>query len=189
MRIIAENSGRKLIQDLKIQNKKLGELCLSTAHELDCNGIPKENNFVTALYNSSGKKLGHEIFSLNSSLKEIFEFFLTVEDEYQKRFRIGEQLRLSSIIAMLENGIKKINLYSKDTAIYYHSKYKFKPDIVGFSDRDAVLKNIASDSHPLLKPEAQSAVELIRQIEENKNNPAFLRDEIDQPIRFLIIVS
>ena len=54
-------------------------------------------------------------------------------------------MRLSSIIEILENKVKNFNIVSKDSAIYFHSKYKFKPNISSFKERDMLLKTVANN--------------------------------------------
>ena len=69
--------------------------------------------------------------------------YIEVLPEYrQHNYFFGELLRLASIIELLENKLKQIEIYSKNTAVYFHSKYKFKPAIKNFNERDKVLESI-----------------------------------------------
>ena len=48
---------------------------------------------------------------------------------------------------MLENKKTLFKIYSKSTAIYFHSKYKFEPNITSFHERDAALLTIIQDKN------------------------------------------
>lgn len=126
--------------NLSSYNDVFGDLTLTTSKYED-----GYDRFMTLINNKCGKSLGYEIFSLDRSKKYMFGYYMRVEPEYQKKFGFGELLRLSSIIEMLENNIPKIKIYSKDTAIYFHSRYKFQPEIVPFSERDEALKSIINN--------------------------------------------
>ena len=59
---------------------------------------------------------------------------------------------------ILENKIEKFKICSKDTAIYFHSKYKFKPAIKNFEERDKALISIiknCKNKHSEIKDEAE----------------------------------
>ncbi|MCM1338933.1 MAG: hypothetical protein NC191_04620 [Muribaculaceae bacterium] len=93
------------------------------------------------------RRLGHEIFKVDNEARSMFGSYIDVEPEYRKRnFRFGEILRLSSLITMIENGIKKFDIFSKDSAVYFHSKYCFRPQIVGFDDRNKILHSIVQNT-------------------------------------------
>jgi len=131
-----DNPAKKLVS-LRSGNDIFGDLFINTQKSHD--GI---NRFVTTLSNRCGKIFGKEIFSIDDN-NTMFGFDIIVGPEYRnKNFKFGELLRLSSIIEIIENNAKNFGIYSKDTAVYFHSKYKFEPSITAFLYRDSALQAI-----------------------------------------------
>ncbi len=60
-------------------------------------------------------------------------------------------LRLASIMEIIENKSPFIYIFSKDTAVYFHGKYKFEPAIKAFKERNAALETIIQDKSPHFK--------------------------------------
>lgn len=126
------------VRQLKTVNKIFGELTTVSRES-----IFNPNEITTELRNSLGKVLGRESFYLDTNSPTAVGSLISVEPEYRKKgYKFGEILRLSSIIMMLENCIKNFEIYSKNTAIFFHSLYKFKPAISQFKERDAVLESM-----------------------------------------------
>jgi len=125
-----------------IQTPLLGEVNL-TGRLCDDYGF---SNFIIEIYNKFKKRLGHELLSMYRNYDNFCGLFIEIEPEYRhselKDFRLGELLRLASVILMKENKKKEFQIYSKDTAVYFHSKYKFEPDITSFNNRDLILATI-----------------------------------------------
>lgn len=125
-----------------VPDSKMGDLYLEMKHPQ--NGFC--HSFITELRNRFHKLLGYEEFAYFNDAKDIYGLHIRVGDEYQRKgYNLGEILRLSSIIEIIENKIKNFNILSKDTAIYFHSKYKFKPNVTSFDDRDKLLETVAKD--------------------------------------------
>ena len=155
----APNNPKKLCS-MVVNNNIFGNLTLETRkYEEDT------FKFITELKNTKGKLLGKEIFSLDPNNKKLQGFFIEIAPEYRKKhFKFGELLRLSSIIEMLENRMSKFEIYSKDTAIYFHSKYKFIPNIQTFVDRDKALESIISNQQPGFEEYAKKAAQILEKI-------------------------
>ena len=131
----------KKLCSFRILSNKAGELDLTVQPKLF-----GYNCFISELKNRFNKLLGFEEFTLFNGTQNIDVFFIRVNNEYQRsRYNFGEILRLSSIIEILENKVKNFNIVSKDSAIYFHSKYKFKPNISSFKERDMLLKTVANN--------------------------------------------
>ncbi len=135
-------------------------------------------NFIIKVDNRLGKNLGQEIISINDGkTKDIFGFNIQVENEYRRKsFRIGELLRLGSIMEMMENNSPYIKICAKDTAVYFHGKYKFEPAITSFEERDKILKSIISDTSPNFKDINDRAKKLLNEAESTTNNAAYQRE-------------
>ncbi len=131
----------KKLCSFRIMSNKAGELDLTVKPKLF-----GYNCFISELKNRFNKLLGFEEFTLFNGTQNIDGFFIRVNNEYQRcGYNFGEILRLSSIIEILENKVKNFNIVSKDSAIYFHSKYKFKPNISSFKERDMLLKTVANN--------------------------------------------
>lgn len=132
------------IPSLKVTDKILGELVTVSKRSSKHN----HSQVTTELRNQLGKSLGREVFSLEENEPTSIGFLIMVDPEYRKKnFKFGEILRLSSIIMMVENCIKNFEIYSKDSAIYFHSKYKFKPNITQFKERNEALESMIANCH------------------------------------------
>lgn len=155
----------RLICSLKSHNDLIGDLSVVT-QKLD----DGRDCFLTEAKNRLGKRLGSELFSMPREGVKASGLNICVEPEYRKKsFRLGELLRLSSIIEIMENkNVKFFEIFSKNSAIYFHSKYKFKPDIVSFSQRDEALATIAADSHKDFSEVSEKAKYLIDKVNKSK---------------------
>lgn len=155
----------RIVNTLYTKNEIFGDLVTSTRVYND-----GHNRLISEIKNKTGKRLGHEIYSLDKNMQTINGYYLEVEPEYRQRnFRLGELLRLSSIITMLENNIKQFEILSKNTAVYFHSKYKFIPSTARFDDRDNILKSIINNCK---NPNDEIAKRAIEFIEKLKHNPS-----------------
>ena len=124
---------------LLLKRKEFGKIRAEVSHLRD-------DHYATNLFSQNGERLGKEFWGLYPQDKRIFLFNIETAKDYRKIFRIGELLRLISIMEMFENKIEKMQLYSKETAVYFHSKYNFKPEIRQFEQRDKTLEVIAGDN-------------------------------------------
>ena len=126
------------IPRIKINNPILGEI--HTKHIKDSFN---PSYITTELRNSVGNLLGKELFSLEEGNPKSMGLTMEVEQEYrEKGFKFGEILRLSSIMMIIQNKIKEFEIYSKHSAIYFHSRYMFEPAITNFQERDSALQSI-----------------------------------------------
>ena len=137
-RMISENDTRKVFDDIPIKNDILGNLTLSVKK------YKKTFNMLNIeIKNVMNKVFGEEILSINNDDKTINGINIYVNEEYRrKNYRFGELLRLASIMEMFENKSSKIDIYSKGSAVYFHSKYKFKPSLNVTDYPDEVLSTL-----------------------------------------------
>lgn len=104
--------------------------------------------YVIELKNRLNKILGKETISIEDYDNAMVGYYISVEPEYQKRgFRLGELLRLFSVMEMHKNKCSSIKIFSKDTAIYFHSKFKFVPNNKSFKTRDMMLNTMAENKN------------------------------------------
>ena len=85
---------------------------------------------------------------------------------------LGEISSLATIITMLRNGLKEINLFSLDSAILFHSKYKFEPNITEARPAVVILKQIQCSKIEDFKTKAQK---ILVDFKENKNEEELCR--------------
>ena len=167
---VSPTDTRKLCS-FSVKNDILGKLDLST--KAFSKGFGR---LVLELKDCSSKLMASEDLSLYESFNEITGLNINVEPEYRhtanRNFRLGEILRLATIIEMLENNKNIFKIFSKDTAVYFHSKYKFEPDIKSFDERDKALKTISEDRSPCFEPLALTASDIIEQIKLSKSADA-----------------
>lgn len=164
---ISPNDRRKIFNNFTLNNNILGDIFVSIKQiESPTQGF---NIFIK---NKLDKILGTETISINKD-KEIFGFNIIVEPEYRrKKFKFGEILRLASIMEMIENKVPHIKIYSKNSAIYFHSKYKFIPNIKNFEERNKALNTILQDKTKGYENFCKQAEQLLNEISNNQNNPA-----------------
>ena len=162
---VAQGDTRKLCSFVVPENK-FGKLYLDVK-------MPKAgygHNFITELRNRFDKLMGYEEFAYFEGSPNMSGLFIRVNDEYkQKGFNFGEILRLSSIIEIMENKVKNFEIISKDTAIYFHAKYKFTPNLA-FSDRDKFLKTLSGDKSNGYEKFSQKAQDLADKLKIAKEN-------------------
>ncbi len=139
------SSDTRKICSFVVNNNILGPLKVDTKALYGCG----YNRMLISLCNSKGKNFASEEISLPKENNYFVGLNILVQPEYRnnghKNFRFGEILRLASIIEMLENKKEFFKIYSKDTAVYFHSKYEFEPNITQFEERDYALESIKND--------------------------------------------
>lgn len=147
--------------------------CLnSTAGELTVKNTRQRgyNKFLAELKNNDGEKLGSDLFGIYPEDKKIFDFNMEIKPQYrQKNLFFGELLKIKGIIEMLENKFKTIELTSKETAVYFHSKFLFEPNIKSFTQRDYALKTIANNRQSGFE-EFSNRAELIQESIRNRED-------------------
>ncbi len=177
VKILWKNAGvcdeRRIFEPFSLHKGVIGDVFVNISKY--CRG---EENLFIEIKNRFGKELGHELFSMEKGKsKNIFGFDIQVADEYrQKSFRIGELLRLASIMEMVENKSPHIKICTKNTAVYFHGKYKFEPDITSFDERNQVLKSIIADKSPGFKDITDKAKKLLQEAVVTAANPVNQRD-------------
>ena len=176
------NGDSRIVNTLHTHNDILGELITDTRIYND-----GYNRLISEIRNLRGKRVAHEIFSIDKERSSMYGYYLEVEPEYRssymKGFRFGEIMRLSSLITMIENNIQQLEILSKNTAVYFHSKYKFVPCITGFDDRNNILKSIIQNGGSFVEDLIKRAAELLAKIKQNP--PAAEQREMVQQTNIL----
>lgn len=164
---------RKLCSFIVPENK-MGKLKFDIIEDSDAEGY----KFLSELKDEFGEVLGHEHFAMFENSDHISGLYIATKPELRKKGTgIGEILRLGSIIEMMENGIKKLDIVSKDSAIFFHSKYKFEPTVTIFDERNRLLKCVASDTaFEDLSKEAQKLLVKIENTHSGKEQRALSKD-------------
>lgn len=158
-----------------IQNEDFDRLCniksiSSTAGEILIKNTPQDgyNKYYSEIMDFKGNVLGSDSFGIYQKDNSICDFYMEISKNLrQSTLHLGEILRIKSIIELIENGLNAIELTSKETAIYFHSKYHFIPQIKNFTQRDITLQTIANDKQKGYEELSQKAQELIKRIQNN----------------------
>ncbi|MBS4759853.1 MAG: hypothetical protein KHX03_04050 [Clostridium sp.] len=164
---------RKIIENFNFKNQILGDMFVQSKRNNAC-----YEAFKTTITDRFGKPVGEEIYAINEKSGDILGLNIEVNKQYRQKkgFRFGEVLRLASIMEMIENKASHIKIVSKDTAVYFHSKYKFVPDFREFSKRDKILQNILKENSPEFSELKEEAEKIIEEVSLNKENAAVMRE-------------
>lgn len=122
-----------------------------------------QNGFKTEIFDSNKQLLGYDLFD-RSKADSIFEYDITVLPEYRGK-GLGELMHLTLLAQMIENNVNKIDLHSKPTAIYFHAKHGFEPNIKTFDQRQASLETIAKNQLPNVEEFISKAKKILKEIE------------------------
>lgn len=160
IRLYKPDDTRKLCSFI-LSGNKAGVLNINVKEDPNGSGY----RFIAELRNNIGKLLGFEHYAQFDKTDYMTGLLINVIPEYRRNnYFLGEILRLTSIIQMLENNIKTFSIKSKDSAIYFHSKYKFQPSVISFYDRDKLLETITQDTSPKFKDITLKGKELTEKI-------------------------
>lgn len=163
---IALNDSRQIFEDCNVNHNVFGKLNITVREYND--GF---NRWIIEIKNALNHKFGKEIISMDNNNKAMNGFDIIVEPAYRKKgYNLGELLRLFSVMEMHKNKSPFIKIYSKDTAIYFHSKYKFIPCNRTFTDRNRMLNSMANDSSAEFSDLALKAENLAKLAKTYKND-------------------
>lgn len=143
------------ICDFKVEHPTLDELNISTKVE-KCRGESKK--FRINIANKYNMKIAHEDFNINKKENELYGIIIKTSENYRKN-NLAEILRLGSIITMLKNGIKNFRILSLDTAVLFHTKYKFEPDITNRKESIRILKHLTNSDNEQIVEKAQTILD------------------------------
>lgn len=139
-----KNIGKvKLFEDFPIKLKS-GEV------EKDCfvKASTDSARYYIDVVNDNGRLLG---MSTSNSLKDKSVLYNNNIQNLHKDWNfqgVGSTMRLGQIIVLLENPkLNKIDLFSTGDAVYFHSKFKFKPAITNYSELTGKLEDILVHSN------------------------------------------
>ena len=154
-------------------NSLLGELIVSSGPNFE---TPSFN--LTEIIDKNGNKLGFENYNIDRLNSVITGFCIEIEKNYRNcGAKLGEILRLASIINMMENKVERFEIISKPEAMYFHSKYKFTPAIKQFVLRDEILNWIITSKSDAVKSFLLEAHKIQESVA-NSGNDVFLKREL-----------
>lgn len=180
---LAERAGQRF-SSYKFKDKDLGKLTVDTDLKFElAKQNPSKSNFPnvyeTKIIDEKGNCIGFEMFEIDNKngIKSLLgEEIYVRRDLQQNGMRLGEKLRLSSIITMLENKINRILITSVPNAILFHSKYKFKPIFGDLEHCMKILRGILVNSYKETEkfgPKAEKLMERIKAGDFNTEKDAF----------------
>lgn len=126
--------------------------------------------FLIELKNSLQKVFSQESMLIEPKSQRIRGMNIETAEEYRatkkgRKHGFGELVRLTSIMEMLENKCKFISIFSKNTAVYFHAKYKFQPNITEKKSALEVLPTIIKDCSSGYKGMSIKAKKLYQELE------------------------
>ena len=162
----------KCFSKIPLKNDKIDDLFMYMEHEGD-------EHFNIFVESDKLGQIGRDQIALAPPYDMALECYIEVLDKFRslkspggitKGAHIGEAMRLGSIIASIENGMKAIDLYSMSQAIFFHRKYGFEP-IIGpiYKKVETALNHMAEDKHPKLKVCSDKSKEIIEKIKSKKS--------------------
>lgn len=110
--------------------------------------------YKTIINNKNHDEIGNHYYMMNKPAAFMFGTYLDTFPKYRGR-GIGEILRLINIIEMVENKIKNNNIVSLPSAVAFHIKYKFLPNIMDLGS--SFLQDISTSKYstPAMKEIAE----------------------------------
>lgn len=162
----------KCFSRIPLKNDKIDDLFMHMEHE----GDEHFNIFVSS---DTFGQLGRDQIAINPPFDMTLEAYIEVLDKFRSSKNpggitqgayIGEAMRLGSIIASIENGMRAIDLLSLPQAIFFHRKYGFEPKIgTVYKKVMEALTHMASDNHPKLKVCSDKSKEIIEKMRKQKS--------------------
>lgn len=123
------------VSPISIVSKKLGKIHTETIEGDHISFI------TTKLKDEFNRELGKEVFTMSDDT--LYGHSIEVDPKYRNTgCRLGEILRLSSIIMVLENKINNFLIHSLPTAVHFHSKYKFIPYVDNIGACEVALRTM-----------------------------------------------
>ena len=96
---------------------------------------------VSRIFDVLGSLMGKYEYSMNLASKKIGLGYIETSSKHRGK-GIGEIMRLASIMELKENKMNAIELESLPSAVPFHAKYKFKPNLESSEVAMLVLKQI-----------------------------------------------
>lgn len=164
------NSEIKYFDNFYVNNPKLGKLQVS---------IDKDMSDFDEIHitDKHGNNIGYETFIMDLRMQKMEGFFIRVtHDLCQSGARVGELIRLTSLMEFIKNNLNQIKLYSKDTAVLFHAKYGFEPQIRAFDERNMLLKKMIQLQQPEFQNIKEKAIILSEKIKADEIYPQKQRE-------------
>ena len=137
MQNVSINDGRKRCS-FSVENERVGRVDVNVReYNLE------QDRFRTEVFDSNKQLLGYDVFDMPKA-DSMFEYEIKVFPPYRGN-GLGELMRLTSVAQMVENNVDEMNLFSKPTAIYFHAKHGFEPNIKSFDQRRSSLEAVVAN--------------------------------------------
>lgn len=126
------------------------------------NNPDAENIYDIELQDTFGTCLGREELGFNFPKKSIYGLSISTNSKLrQSGYKIGETIRLASIMELMENKLQNIEIYAARTAVYFHAKYGFAPNLTRDENIIRVLRGLGDDIHPDFRYFRDRATEML----------------------------
>lgn len=162
----------KIFSKIPLKNEKFDDVFMHMEQE-------GEEHFNIFIRSEKFGQLGRDQIAIAPPYDKTMESYIEVTDKFRcekssggttKGARIGEAMRLGTIIATIENGMNGICLYSLPQAIFFHRKYGFEPQIGTIYNKvSEALTHIAANPHPKLKVCSDKSKAIIEKLKKQKS--------------------
>lgn len=166
------NCDVKIFDKIHLKNSLSDDIFMFVNHEGD-------EHFNIFLESEKLCNLGREQISIAPPYDRIWGTYIGVTQKFRSNkspngitegSKLGEAMRLGSIIEMIENNMKSIDINSMPQAVFFHTKYGFVPKTSASYDCVmSILNDIASNSNKKLRECSQKARDFIKIVESRKN--------------------
>lgn len=123
-----------------------------------------DNKLFTSIDNENDFDIAHNQAKVDLPNKTLYAKTMCIFNTSKRRQGLGIVLHLNNVINMLENNLDNIKLFSLGTAVLFHSKCKFEPDITDSTTLMEVLCEISDkdvSNFPEIKDVAQRADDFV----------------------------
>lgn len=123
-----------------------------------------DKKLYTAIDNEEDINIANNDAEINLAAKTLYANNMCVFSTNKRRQGLGIVLHLNNVINLLENNLDNIKLFSLGTAVLFHSKCKFEPDIKDTKTLMEILSEISDkdvSNFPEIKDVAQRADDFV----------------------------
>lgn len=149
--------GKKLCT-FDVDHENLGKITIKTERV-------QKGRYAIRVGTQNNSRMTNETFCMSDD--DIYGVSIKTNENYRRQ-HLGELSRLASVITMLKNGLKEINILSIDDAVLYHSKYKFEPNIESQQSAILILKHITSSNSEVFAAKAKKIIADFRKTDDTE---------------------
>lgn len=156
-----KKGNNKIVKDYTVQIKNDSDVFVHVEEDYE------NNHYRTVIDNMDFDNLAKNEFSINKNKKTISNGCMDVWDKKDRGKGLGIILHLNNIMELMENDLDKIELHSIGSAVLFHGKCKFQPELRTREAIEDVLYEISLKDYakmPVIKDSVTKAVDYLNEI-------------------------